>query len=247
MNNTITNKLASFTATLNVADAEEFAPVWTGKPPEHFSEGIAEVRAMVQAAISKGASQSASITGDAEALKNLRTDFEKWLHVLARATFQTLTRLGRTEDAAKVDATPTDLSRARALALAGIGETLLDLAEPLSVAPKAGGDPPGKKSGVTAALVAKVDDLWTRFGTAVGVPAGSRAKRKALTGQLPDDVRAIEASFADLDDLVIQFGDTPTGSAFVDAWFNARKVVDLGRRAAKPAPAPAPAATPATK
>ena len=42
-----------------------------------------------------------------------------------------------------------------------------------------------------------------------------------------------------LDDLVIQFDDTPTGSAFVDAWFNTRKVVDLGRRAAKPAPTPA--------
>lgn len=195
---------------------------------------------MLTTALSKGSDQSASITGDAEALRNLRGDFEKWLHVLARASFQTLTRLGRTDDAAKVDVTPTDLSRARALALSGIGETVLDLAEPLSVAPKAGGDPQGKKAGVTAALVAKVDHFWNSFGTAVGAPAGSRAKRKALTDQLPDGVRAIEAKFAGLDDLVIQFGDTPAGSAFVDAWFNARKVVDLGRRAAKPAPAPVP-------
>ncbi len=240
MNNTITNKLNSFTATLNVADAEEFAPVWTGNSPEYFGEGIAEVRAMLKATASKGASQSAPITGDAEALKNLRTDFEKWLHILARATFQALTRLGRTEDAAKVDVAPTDLTRARALVLAGIGETVLDLAEPLSAAPAGGGDPQGKKSGVTAALVAKVDELWDRFGMAVGAPAGARAKRKALTGQLPQDVRAIETKFAGLDDLVIQFDGTTEGSALVDAWFNARKVVDLGRRAAKPAPAPTP-------
>ena len=39
--------------------------------------------------------------------------------------------------------------------------------------------------------------------------------------------RAIEGKFAGLDDLVIQFGDTPEGSAFVNAWFNARKVVNL--------------------
>ena len=242
MNNVITNTLASFTATLNVADSEEFTPIWTGKPPEHFGEGVAVVRGMLKSAASKAANQSASITGDAEALRNLRTDFEKWLHVLARAAFQALTGLGRTDDAAKVDVTPTDLSRARALALSGIGETVLDLAEPLSVAPQGGGDPQGKKSGVTASLVAKVDDLWTRFATAVGTPAGSRAKRKALTDQLPNDVRGIEGKFANLDDLVIQFGESATGSAFVDAWFNARKVVDLGRRAAKPAPAPAPAA-----
>ena len=53
---------------------------------------------------------------------------------------------------------------------------------------------------------------------------------------------SVEEEFANLDDLVIPFGDTATGSAFVDAWFNARKVVDLGRRATKPNPAPAPPA-----
>lgn len=241
MNNIITNKLNSFTTTLNVADSAEFTGIWTGQSPENFAEGIAEVRLMLKATASKGADQSASITGDAEALKTLRVEFERWLHILARATFQTLTRVGRTDDAAKADITPTDLLRARALALAGIGETVLDLAEPLSVAPAGGGDPLGKKAGVIPVLVARVDELWNRFGTAVGAPAGARAKRKALTDQLPNDVRAIEAKFAALDDLVIQFGGTPAGGAFVDAWFNARKVVDLGRRAAKPAPVPVPA------
>ena len=75
----------------------------------------------------------------------------------------------------------------------------------------------------------------------MGTPAGARARRKALTDQPSNDVRGIEGKFANLDGLVIQFGESATGSAFVDAWFNARKVADLGRRAAKPAPAPAPA------
>jgi hypothetical protein len=205
------------------------------------------VRDLVKATVSKGAEQSAPITGDTEALRKLRADLEKWLHVLARATYRTLTRLERTEDAAKVDLTPTDLGKARAIALTGICETVLDLAEPLTVAPTGGGEAPGKKAGVTTALVAKVDELWTGFGVAVGAPAGARARRKALTEQLPNDVRAIEAKFSELDDLVIQFADTAQGDEFVGAWFNARKVVDLGRRAAKPVVAPAPAPAPAPR
>ena len=118
MNNIITNKLASFATTLNIADKEQFAPVWTRKSPELSSEGLAEVRGMLKATASKGADQSAPITGAAEARRNLRTNFEKWLHLLARATFRTLTRLARTEDAAKADVAPTDLARARALARA---------------------------------------------------------------------------------------------------------------------------------
>ena len=191
---------------------------------------------MMEATASKGAEQSTPITGDAEALRNLRADLEKWLHVLARATFRALNRLERTEDAAKVDLTPTDLSRSRALALAGIAERVLDLAEPLAAAPAGGGEPLGKKEGVTAALVGRVDGLWDDYRIAVGAPAGARARRKALTEQLPDDVRAIEAKFSVLDDLVIQFSEAAAGDEFVGAWFNARKVVDLVRRAAKPAP-----------
>ena len=48
----------------------------------------------------------------------------------------------------------------------------------------------------------------------------------------------MENQFAELDDMIIQFRGTPEGDRFVDAWFNARRVVDLGRRAAKPNPAP---------
>ncbi len=244
MNNTIANKLSTFVTALNVADVPKYAEIWRGKSPEHFGEGLEEVRGMVKATASKAAEQSAPITGDTEALRLLRTDLEKWLHVLARATFRALTRLERTEDGAKVDVTPSDLAKARAINLAGIGETVLDLAEPLSVAPEGGGEPLGKKAGITPALVARVDKLWADYGVAVGAPASARARRKALTGQIPNDARNIEAKCAELDDLVIQFADTAAGDEFVGAWFNARKVVDLGRRAAKPAPVPAPAPAP---
>ncbi|MBI3876270.1 MAG: hypothetical protein HY300_10010, partial [Verrucomicrobia bacterium] len=60
----------------------------------------------------------------------------------------------------------------------------------------------------------------------------------------PDDARAAEAKFAICDDFVVQFPEAdpphPKAQEFMDAWFNARQVVNLGRRAAKPNPSPAP-------
>jgi hypothetical protein len=76
---------------------------------------------------------------------------------------------------------------------------------------------------------------------AVGAPASARSNRKALTGQLPDDVRAVELQFSVCDDFLPQFAlASDIGRQFSDAWFAARQVIDLGRRAAKPNPPPPP-------
>lgn len=107
--------------------------------------------------------------------------------------------------------------------------------------PAGGGEAPGAKEGITPAVVDKVDALWSQFATAVGSPAGARARRKALTEQLPGDVRGLEEQFSVLDDLVIQFDESAKGAEFVAAWFNSRAVVELGRRAAKPEKPASPA------
>ena len=134
-----------------------------------------------------------------------------------------------------MDLTPTDLDHARAVALAGTGELVLELAEPL--AKPAAGTPAGTPAPAAdyfdAATVDAVDTLWERYGLAVGAPAGVRARRKALTAELPARVRAAEGNFAALDDLVLGFRGTDLGKRFVEAWFNARRTVDLGRRAAR--------------
>ena len=204
-----------------------------------FTEALAATRVSVAALASVGAEQSTGIGGSTDALRGLRLQFENALHPLARATFRCLKNDGRTEDAAKVDLAPSDLRNARAVALAGLGETILDLAEPISQ-PAANNQPaPGDKYGVAAAKVAAVDTLWDNYRTAVGAPASARAKRKALTEALPGEFAKVEDQFSELDDLVIQFRGPAAGDRFVEAWFNARRVVDTGRRAARPAP-PAP-------
>ena len=241
MKDTLTSKLGSFQATLLVADQNENKPLWQDLPPLAFTEELAKARQAVTTLASTGAQQSAGIGGSTDGLRELRVKFEAALHPLARATFRCLKSLARDEEAGRADVTPSDLHNARAVALAGLGETVLNLAEPLSQ-PAAPGQPaPGEKFGLSPAKVGVVDDLWSRYSTAVGAPAGARARRKALTDVLPSKFAAVEEQFAQLDDLVIQFRGSDAGDRFVDAWFNARRVVDTGRRANKPSPAPAPA------
>jgi hypothetical protein len=67
-----------------------------------------------------------------------------------------------------------------------------------------------------------LDTLWQQFSAAVGAPASARSNRKALTGQLPDDVRDIEAQFSLCDDFLPQFAmASDLGLQFSDAWFAA--------------------------
>jgi len=62
---------------------------------------------------------------------------------------------------------------------------------------------------------------------------------------LPDDVRRLEAKFSICDDYLPQFAlASDLGRQFSDAWFAARQVLDLGKRAAKPNPAPPATPTP---
>jgi len=246
MKNTLTNKLGSFQSTLAVADEPENQPLWTNRPPLAFAAGIGTARTAVTALARTGAAQSVPTVGSTAALKGLRKQFITALHPLARATFQCLNSLSRTQDAASVDFTLSHLHDARAIALAGMGETVLDLAEPLSQA-AAGGVAVGDHYGVTAAKVGVVDGLWQNYSTAVGAPVGARAKRKAMTDQLPGQFAAVEQQFTVLDDLIHQFRGTPAGDLFVDAWFNARHVQDLGHSTAHTTPAPVPAPTAATK
>jgi hypothetical protein len=240
MKDTLTNKLGSFQSTLGIADQPENQPLWQNQPPQAFSDGIAAVRLAVAALGKAGKDQSIRTSGSTAALKLLRGQFITALHPLARATFQCLTSLGRTEDAAKVDLTPSDLHDLRAITLAGTGETVLELAEPLTTTTPPNPAAPGVNYGVTAAKTTALDGLWQKYSTAVGAPMGVRAKRKAMTTALPGQFAAVEQQFAVLDDLILQFRGTPAGDLFVASWFNARHADALGHRSAQPAPAPAP-------
>lgn len=232
---TLRNKFASFQTTLLVADTDNNKAVWEGQEPEMFGEILAEARTAVEDLGHAGALQSEVTSGSADALKNLRGQFEEALHPLARATFRALKKAGRLEDAPKADLTPSDLHSARAGALADFGETVLDLAESLMKDPATGAPiTTYEKYGIKAAIVGGVDAIWERYRAAIGSPASARSIRKAKTEALPEQFAAAEALFAELDDYIVQFKKTAAGRRFIAEWFNARRINDLGHRAAKP-------------
>ena len=235
MNGTLRNKFSSFQSTLQVANAANNKGVWEGKQPAVFGELLEEASAAVEELRQAGVLQSEVTTGSADALKNLREQFEDALHPLARATFRALKKANRLEDAPKADLTPSDLHSARAGALAGTGETVLDLAESLTKDPTTGAPiTTYEKYGINAAIVDEVDALWERYSAAVGSPASARSIRKAKTTTLPGQFAAVEALFAELDDYIVQFKKSAEGRRFITEWFNARRINDLGHRAAKP-------------
>ena len=94
--------------------------------------------------------------------------------------------------------------------------------------------------GAAFALQLAQERIWARYSTALGTPRSARSDRKAMTNALPGQFAIVEEKFALLDDLIIQFHGTELGDRFMDAWFNARRVIDTGRRANKPTPAPVP-------
>lgn len=235
MRDTMLNKFASFQSCLQVADAANNKLVWENKPPEIFGEMLAEAHTAVEQLSHAGALQGQTTTGSADALKNLRGKFEVALHPLARATFRALKKAERPEDAPKADLTPTDLHDARAKTLADMGETVLDLAESLTVDAQTGeAVTTYEKYGVTPAAIAEVEDIWEDYSAAIGAPASARSIRKAKTEALPAQFAAVEALFEELDDYIVQFNKTAEGRRFIAEWFNARRIHDLGHRAAKP-------------
>jgi hypothetical protein len=103
-----------------------------------------------------------------------------------------------------------------------------------AVEPLPTGTPAPAAKYFTQAQFDALDALWQQFSTAVGAPASARSNRKALTGQLPDDCPRRRSPILLVRRFLFQFAmASDLGRQFSDAWFAARQVIDLGRRAAK--------------
>lgn len=241
MKDTLTNKFGSFQTSLDVANKDENLLIWKDKPPLRFTAGIADATTSVGTLAKNGAIQSQNIKGSTLALRTLRKLFEQNTYAMARATYRCLISLNRIEDAAKVDFTPSHLRNARAVGLAGMGELTLDFAEELTKsAPKAA------DYGITDLKYAALNNQWMQYSVAVGAPATARAKRFALTHELPGQFHATEVLFSELDDLIVQFRGTPEGDLFVDSWIQSRHVIDLGHHHTEPPTPPSTTTTTTT-
>lgn len=97
---------------------------------------------------------------------------------------------------------------------------------------------------MTTAAVARLKQEADEYQALIAAPADMIGGRATLTQAVRPRFRETEAKFQELDDLAHQFETTPGGRHFVDCYFQARKIKDLGHGpTANPPPSP-PAAPP---
>ena len=95
--------------------------------------------------------------------------------------------------------------------------------------------------GITAAAVASVNKEVEEYAGVVSAPQAGIAERKSITEQLRERFNKVEAKFAVIDDMSLQFNATAAGRALIASHKTARIVRDLG---AGPGPQPQPPAPP---
>ncbi len=109
--------------------------------------------------------------------------------------------------------------------------------------------------GVTPERIAALTTTPDAFAAVMNVPRGQIVSRSTLARELETDIAALVESVRHLDDLVIQFDQTPAGEHLIEAWRRSRIVIDRGGSNGDPAKpsagtprvSPAAPATPTTK
>jgi hypothetical protein len=156
--------------------------------------------------------QEAAITGAAVDKGREEKEAIEVAHTLGRALVTWFRDQADETNAAKVDLSESGWRRLRDQVLVEKGRLVRELAQGVVSGPKAA---QAADYGITAAGVASVNKEVEEYAAVVSAPQASIAGRKALTQQLRQRFNAVEAKFAVLDDLILQFGSTAVGQALI--------------------------------
>jgi hypothetical protein len=91
---------------------------------------------------------------------------------------------------------------------------------------------------ITAARIAALTKERQDYADVIGQPGAKKATRSGLTGSMRARMRVLDGLAAKMDRSVVNFAGTPTGDAFVDGYFAARRVDNLGHGPGTPPPTP---------
>ena len=238
MNDRTTNKLDMIGACINVAEKPEHSLVWSAPPVLDFFADFAALKTEYGSISAAVAVADAATTGPAEAKDLAETVLENIAYTVARALCVHYKKTGNLTDRAKVDFTKSALMRLRDTALKTTCELIRDLA---NVARDESG---AMGRGVTQARVLTLTAAIAGFSALMSAPRGQIATGSSLKRDLETRIAALTVRLDDLDDLVIQYEETPAGRAFIAAWQAARAIVDAGHGPAPVTPPPTPPTPP---
>ena len=230
----ISNQLNMVGSCITVADDQRYKPVWEGKPPLGFANGIAILKAGHTALTQKAseAGSTSSGAGDAKALAEIA--LEDNAHLLARALAVHFRSTGDVTRRAKVDFSRSEIVRLRDNDLASTAISIRDVGVGAVKEPKA------IDNGVSPEIIDTLSASITSFTTEMSKPRGKIVSRSTLLKELETDIAGLLTLLSDLDDLVLQFNKTPAGKSFIEAWNGARMIIDRVGEISKPTPAPTP-------
>ncbi len=225
MNNTITNRIASFRARLAVLDNPTHTPVWQTKAPLKFTEKAASARTQTDSLLELAGRQSAAIDGHAQDKRREEKELENEAHKLGRALVSYCTDTADLATAAKYDFQISGWRRLRDEILLNQARLLATdashLARGTTAAAAAG-------YGITPAAIAKLTKEADDYEELITAPVNAIGERSTLTAGLLPKSREIAELLDQMDDLAIQFQGTPRGDAFVATWLASGQIIDRG-------------------
>ena len=238
MKNRITNQLDMAGTCIDVASRPLYAPLFSTQPPLDFVADIAVFKTEYASVSAAAVLAYAATTGPAEAKDIAETVLEDLAYPLARAECIHFKKTGNLTDRAKVDFTKSALVRLRDQELKNACELIRDLGN------QARDDSGALGRGITQARVLTLTGAIDAYGLLMRAPRGQVAGRAGLIRDVETRVAALMERLRDLDDLVLQYGDTELGRAFIATWQAARIIVDAGHGHSTPTPTPTPTPAP---
>jgi len=216
------NQLNMIGTCITVANSDDYKPVWAGNPPADFGNDLATVTADYGETNTKAAQAEAATGGAADVKAMAEAALEDAAYVLARALTNHFKKTGALDLRAKVDLSKSEIVQLRNQDLVVKTTEIRDLGT------AAQSDAGAAGRGVTAARVATLTAAIGAFQKAINTPRGQIVNRSTLLKEVETDVASLLEQLRDMDDLVLQFGESDAGKRFVEAWKRARIIVDVG-------------------
>jgi hypothetical protein len=159
--------------------------------------------------------------------------------ILARALANHFKKTGNLDNLGKVDLSKSQIVQLRQQDLLDKTTAIRDLGTATLPEPGAAG------RGVTAARITTLTNAINAFTGVMNMPRGQIVNRSTLLKEVDTDTADLMEQVASMDDLVMQYDGTDAGKRFIQAWKQARIIVDTGGGHASTAPTPpTPPATP---
>ncbi len=235
------NRLGMFQTVRGTLNVPPRKAIWFQKPPLVFTTKVTQAfEALTELETFVGL-QDRDITGAAVDKQREETALEDAAHLLGGTLAIWFRDQGDEASAALSDLPLSGWRRLRNQQLLAKARQTRDLAQSVLGGPQAADAATyGVSAAVTTALTTAIDN----YADIMTAPQQGIAERKGLTSQLRDRFNAVEALFAGLDHLILQFHTTPAGPSLIAAYQNSRIIRDLGHGAAAAEPTPTPPSPP---